>query len=80
MQIITNIFQIQKYLDEDLDFKKLLEEANEKNKWNMKYFFKYFLFSYMSLSILLIWSVITYSIYVDGYIDVERSINPFKAV
>lgn len=32
------------------------------------------------ISIMLILSVLTYSIYVDGYINVERSITPFRGV
>lgn len=65
------------YADQDEDFKKLLENVNQKTELNANFLIKKILVIY-ALTASLILGVIIYSICVDGYINVERSIAPQK--
>lgn len=77
LKSLTNKYFI---LDQDEDLKKSLEQANQKTEWNVNFYIKKILVIYVLTSVLLILSVISYSIYVDKYINIERSITPFKGM
>lgn len=55
-------------------------KANEKNEWKMKFLINYVLVGYSILSLALIFFNILYSVYMDGYINVERLVSLYKGM